>query len=277
MKKKRVHPRVKTYIRLGLIGLGALVLVGGVILASQTHDIVLTGEQIQQRIDAKLPLTKKGITVTQAQVKLTDTLDVSLAAHGRKLGQSFDTELQATAGLHYNSGEFYLFPLRLHVERFAVNGQSTGQIAKKAVDAVTGSRTINEEIDELNKKKGVRGAVGRWLTKRRDHLADNKAETVASFQKKTEAWVTAGAGYTLQRVPVYRLPDNLKGAIIGMMIKDIRIADGKLIAHLSFWQLGLSVLMTLVMFAFLICLAIYCPQVFGLFLVFAEVAEAFAP
>jgi hypothetical protein len=248
LKKKSVHPKVKTYIRLGLAGLVLITLIGLVYAASQTHNISLTADQIQAQIDKRLPLTKQGTTVTQAQVELSDELRVKATAHGRLINRAYVVRLQAATKLRYDSGDFYLLPTDLQINYLTVNDRIL--------------------IDQFKQYKRPKGLIGRYLQKKRDALANRKAKMVNSLQQRTQKMVISVTRFALERIPVYSLPANLKGAVIGLMIKDIEIKDSRLIVYLSFWQFGLIVLILLGLLVGLIALIVWCPKVFGLFLEF---------
>lgn len=278
MKKKQISRKTWRYLRTGLIVFGCLALAAAIYMASKVHDVTITEQELQEKIDEKLPLTtKSGVTINKADVRLTDALTLHAVASAEKLGQHIEGEVITTLHLVYRSGRFYTVPSEIHIERLLFNDLNVGEQTARGIGGIVGSQGVDEEIQKLEETKGLKGSVGRYLRKKKTELTDEDERGAAGgiVQEQTEALVVKGASKALTHIPVYRLPDTLKGSVIKMMITDVEIKDGAMTVYLSFWQLGLHVLVFLVLFIGLIALAIYFPAFFEVASAVIEVASVF--
>lgn len=189
-----------------------LSLVGIVYGIGKIENITLTEDRVQAMIDAKLPVSKKNITVNAVQVRLLpDVVQLSFDADGKKLRQPFHVSAQATGELMYNSldGTFHFHPRDIKIDTLTFRG---GKISGK-----------------------VGGVIDRFVDSKK--LVDNK-EFIGN---KAEEWIhslmTSTVAATLQKIPIYKLPNNVKGNAVRMLLTSVEIGEGTITAHLSFWQL----------------------------------------
>jgi hypothetical protein len=176
------------------------------------HEIRMTQAEIQQKIDAKMPhTTKNGVTISNVRLDLADDkIGLALDASATKFHTEYAIGAQTKGTLRYNSaeGSFYFQPDLLKVTRVEANGASVSDKAGKFIDKWVDSKKIN----------------------------DNKAELMATAEEVVQSLVQKSADVVLTRVPVYTLPDNLKGNVVRVFLEDVEVKDGTVIAHLSIWQ-----------------------------------------
>ncbi len=60
---------------------------------------------------------------------------------------------------------------------------------------------------------------------------------IETSQRGLDAVVLAAAKQLMERSPVYTLPKDVKGNAARMVIEDVEVLDGQIVAHLSFWRL----------------------------------------
>lgn len=124
----------------------------------------------------------------------------------------------------------------------------------KLVDVKTNGESVSNRVDHM---------IDKWVTSKK--VLDNKDEVVKAAADLINSMVQKSAELTLERVPVYTMPDTLKGTMARMFLKSVEVKDQTIIAHLSFWQftktLCLYIFMTVAAVAFVIAL-IACPEMF---------------
>lgn len=226
----------------GVIALVAIFAgVGAYLSATGKLDVTMNQEELQAKIDAKLPHTSEHrvtVTVSKATLDLShDQIGLAFNAQASKFGKSVSVEARTRGDLRYEpmSGSFYFKPSALEF----------GQI----------------NLGEMNVREGVSHFIEKWvdspkLNARRDELGE-KAETVV------KSGVEKAVTVALERVPVYKLPDNFKGNMARMLLSSVEVNDGKVIAHLSFWHFTEMLVLYAVLFVLAIGLAaamIMCPD-----------------
>lgn len=192
------------------------------------HEVKLTQQELQQRIDVKMPhTTKNGVTVSAVHLDLTgDRIGLIFTATAKKMGTEFTITAQTRGTLVYNNleGTFRFKPEELQLVDVKTNGESVATRFNRFVDKWVDSPKILD---------------------RKDELAASASELVNSLIQK-------GAEMTLERVPVYKMPDTFKGNIARMFLESVEVQNQTVIAHLSFWQFTKIMLL----YGFVIVLAI---------------------
>lgn len=196
------------------------------------YTFVMTEAQLQQRIDAKLPLRNAAgnTEVTEATVSLGENaLTVLLVMNGERLRQTFDLVAQSTGRPYYRAGEFFFKAESVEIKEFAFREGSLPaklrRIGERYLDGPRARRLVN----------AVAPKVEAW--------AKERAERAAV--------------YALQRIPVYRITEKTKwGPIIRATLVQVDVKSNRLHVHLSVWQLTPNVL--LVAAIAVVCLVVAC-------------------
>lgn len=204
----------------------------GVILGvNAIHDITLTEAQIQERIDAKLPLVKNEITIQRMRVQfLNGSLVVMPEIEGKKWKQEFLISVKANGVPYYDGpkGVFYFRPQTIEVTNLKIKGEAVSEKTKRFIDRFIDSPNINRNKDVIGAK------VEEWVH--------------GSIESMTTG--------TLKRVPIYTLPDTLKGNLVRILLKSVEINDSTLILHLSVWQFTKIVMLYIAFFLIAIITAV---------------------
>lgn len=213
-------------------------IVGIIIAANAVHDITLTQTEVQKKIDDKLPATKDGVTVERVQVEFRENLLLLIIdGKGEKLGQKFAVSVNARGTPYYDSfkGAFYFRPDDLQITNLKLNGDDISNKVEKFIDKYVDSEKINKNKNEISSiiEEWVRGVIGNIVT------------------------------WTLMRIPIYTLPDTMKGNTVRMMLKSVEVHDGSVTLRLSFWQftkiVAIYCFILLLAIAIAICL-FRCPE-----------------
>jgi len=177
-----------------------------------SSEVVLAQETLQQKIDRKLPyVTHSGVSVSKVQLDLSDgKIGLAIEASATKLRNQFTISAQTRGTLRYDDagGSFYFRPDSLNITCVRLNGERLSQKASTFIERYVDSPKINA----------------------------HKEEVVAAGAELVHELVQSAAETALARVPVYTLPDTLKGNVVRMFVRSVEVSDGKIIAHLSFWQ-----------------------------------------
>jgi len=226
--KKKLRPR--TWITLIL---AAIFSIGAALWHSYgVSEVVLQQADLQQRIDAKLPfVTKNGVTVSQAQIDLSgDKIGLNVAASASKLGVSYGVKASTRGDLRYDNsrGAFYFHPDALNVTDVKIGDQSVEDKASSLIDKFVKSPKI---------------------------LA-NKEHLMTVANDLVQHSIQRGAEITLERVPVYTLPDNFKGHVARLALQSVEVKNGAVVAHLSFMQLTGMVLLYAGLFVLVLAAAV---------------------
>jgi hypothetical protein len=209
----------KRKIGWGLI-LGSLAfLVVAVLLIFGNYTYVMTEAELQEKIDAKLPIRNAAgnMEVTEATVSLGENdLTVLLAMNGERLRQKFDLVAQATGRPYYADGQFFFKAERVEIKEFSLRSGSFGE--------------------------KIRGARERYLD------GPRARQFMKSAAQKVEGWAKEraerAAVYALERIPVYRITSKTKwGPVIRSTLEQVEVKGNELHIHLSVWQLTLDVLL----------------------------------
>lgn len=220
MNKRKVSGSLAAIIGLVCLGVGLLLVFG-------SYSFTLTEEQIQTKVDAKMPVEKSGITIAAVGFDLSQD-DVTVLATGaiEKLGEAYTFEIRAVGvpSYRFTTGEFYFTP--------------------RDVEIISLEQTSDSAIGGA-----IKGFADKYLTD--DNKIGVKLKTlVTDAAGKIEEWiqkgVEAGAEYALERVPVYTLPDDTKGFLARAVLDDVAVKDGTLSIKLSLMRLTIWVLLLIV-------------------------------
>lgn len=203
----------------GLV-LGALALFClAVVLVFGDYTFVMSEANLQERVDAKLPLRNAAgnTEVTEAKVSLGESdLTVLLVMNGERLRQAFDLVAQSTGTPYYRAGAFFFKAEKVEIKEFAFR---EGSLPAKL-------RRIGERY--------LGGPRARRLVK--------------AVAPKAEAWAKEraerAAVYALHRIPVYRITEKTKwGPIIRAALVQVEVKANQLHLRLNVWQLTLDALL----------------------------------
>ena len=205
------------------------------------HEVKMTQSEVQQKIDAKMPFTtKNGVVIHSVALDLTgDKIGLVITASATKLKTEFIVKAETKGTLTYNNldGTFHFKPDEL-----------------KLVDVKTNGESVSNKLDAF---------VEKWVSSPK--VLANKDELVKAGAELVNSMVQKSAEFTLERMPVYKMPNDFKGNIARMFLSSVEVKDQTIIAHLSFWQFTKM----LMFYAFILVLAIgfaiamfACPELF---------------
>jgi hypothetical protein len=186
--------------------------------ATSSFDKVLTQNQLQQKINAKLPFTAKTVTVENVQLDLSgDKINLTFDASTEKFKSQYAVSAATTGKLRYDSsrGAFFFAPEKVALSNFTVNDHVVGARVDGLLDHLLGDSKLGQ---------------------RKDAFKETAHDVV-------ENAVQEGTQVVLARIPLYTLKDDIKGTIIKMSLTGVEVRDHTLIAHISIWQLSMSVLL----------------------------------
>lgn len=205
--------------------------VAGIIYGiNAVQDITLNGAQVQERIDARLPLIGNGLIVKKINVYITDdSLVLVTDAEGKRLGQEFDISFRADGVPYYDSrkGEFYFRPQEIKITSLKIKDETVSKKVEKFIDKYVDSPKINAK---------------------KDILAADIEKWAHGLIEKTSVWA-------LEQMPIYTLPDTLKGNAVRIMLKSVEITNDNITFHLSFWRLTKMVIAYAVLFLLAVAVA----------------------
>ncbi len=204
------------------------------------HEVSMPQADLQARIDQKMPVTQKGVTFSGVKLDLSNNkINLDLDATTTKFKTEYKMHCYTMGTMRYDTsrGSFYFHPEQVKFNDVRANGKN---VAEK-----------------------VGGLIDKWVDKQKiidsQMIKDNKAEIMQFAEDKTQSLVQSSAESVLERVPVYTIKDdNIKGWVIKSALKSVEVKDGKVIAHISLWQLTTVVIGYVVLFllgiAFLVLL-----------------------
>jgi hypothetical protein len=210
----------------------AVVAAAGIVWgATSSFDKVLTQNQLQQKIDAKLPFTAKTVTVENVQLSLADDkINLTFDASTVKFASQYAVSAATVGKLRYDSGRgaFFFSPEKVVLSNFSINDKVIGSKVGRFVDRMLGDSALAERKDALKE----------------------------TAHKVAENTIQEGSQMVLARIPLYTLKDDIKGTIIKMSLTGVEVRDNTLIAHISLWQLTMSVWIFGLMFVVSLVIAI---------------------
>jgi uncharacterized membrane protein len=204
-----------------------LLAIAGLWRAYGTQQVTFTEAEVQERINKQLGqefpvkgaahLLVKSIKVRAATVHIQDNRVIArVDVEGSlRTNKSFTLTANAVGIPTYSFGELFFKPDQVEVQKFAYEGGTPTQL-------FTG------------------------FAKR--YVSDDKArQLVEDTAPAVESWMTAvaqyAAVYTLERRPVYRLKDGVKGFLIKASLASVTIDQDRIVVTFSIWQLTASVML----------------------------------
>ncbi len=188
------------------------------------HEVSMAQADLQSRIDQKMPVTQKGVTISGVKLDLSnDKINLDLDAATTKFKTEYKMHCHTIGTMRYDSqrGAFYFHPEAVKFNDVRANGTN---VAEK-----------------------VGGLIDKWVDNKK--VRENKDEIMQFAEDTTQKLVQSSAETVLERVPVYTIKDdNVKGWVIKSSLKSVEVKDGKVIAHISLWSLTTAVIGYIVLF-----------------------------
>jgi hypothetical protein len=204
-----------------------------------THSVSFTEAQVREHLSKQVgkempikgtaQLLVKSVTIKQADVRIQDgRVLASIHVEGQmKTGKKFMLSTNTVGVPSYAEGAFFFKPEKVEVEKFGYEGGSPKE------------------------------AISRFADR---YVSDNKLRTLAEdVAPKVEEWVTNLAQntsiYALERWPVYRLKDDVKGVVIKASLESVKVDKDRIVVTFSLWQLTVSVFFGIAFFLLALGLA----------------------
>lgn len=249
----------KVRVALGII-LPLIVVAAAVFVLNAMEEIELSEQDIQSAIDKALPYTTDGGTVVErAQVQISESIEVTLVVTGETLGKPYRTMVIADGLIEYRSkrGEFYFVPDQIDIETFTWGEQTIRERTGAWLGSVAES-TLGGQLLDLASKGGV------------------SVEGMGSAaEHAVKGVVSTAAAHALGAVPVYTLSSDLTGNATRLMLSSVEVTNGQVIAHLSVWGFTGSMILMMILGAFLIFLGLEAPFVLDLLSLLFELLSGF--
>jgi hypothetical protein len=219
---------------LAAAGLSVIALCATLLALAGRHQVTVTQNEIQQRIDTalgqRLADQQRGavagdLVISSARLKLADDkMAVAIEASGNKFGHAVAVNAKADGKLRYESlsGSFYFQPQSIELTKLEVDQGTVQQGVSKLIDKWISSPTINQHKGEIATRVDV------WVRDRLQRLAERG----------------------LERYPVYTLPSTLKGRTAQMLIQRVEVKNGSIVVQMSYLRFaGYCLLYTLLLAA----------------------------
>jgi len=195
------------------------------------QDIKLTEQEIQSKIDAVLPLEKNGMVLSALRINLENNLvNVVATFEGERWGQEFNATIDMDGRPYYNNsaGTFHFLPEKIKVREVKFKGDTVSTKVQKFIDKYVDSPKINKNSNEIG--------------------------------KQIEEWVNVSIENTMafvfKRIPIYTIPDTLKGNVASMFLKSVEIDQDSLTLKVSFWQFTKLLLFYIIIFIVALAVAL---------------------
>jgi hypothetical protein len=224
------------------IGLTMIALIAVLLAVAGRHEITVTQNQLQERIDAalgqRLAAQERGavpnsLVISSAHLELVnDKIAVAVVASGNQFEHAVAVDAKAHGKLRYESlsGSFYFDP-------------DTVELTKL-------------EIDQLTVQQSVSNFIDKWVS------SPKVNERKDAISMKAEVWVRNGlqriAVHQLQYHPVYTLPGTVKGHMAKMMLQRVEVKNGTIVLQMSYLRFaGWCLLYALVFVVGVLCFGIW--------------------
>jgi hypothetical protein len=203
-----------------------LLAIGGLWTVYGTQNASFTEAQVQERInkqlDKELPVTGaahllvKTIIVRGATIHIQDNRIVAIVdVEGRlRTNKAFTLTVYAIGVPTYSFGELFFKPDTIKVQKFAYEGSTPTELFTGFAKRYVADGETRQRIED--KAPGVES----WMTA----VAENAAV------------------HALERRPVYRLKDDVKGWLIRASLESVKIDQDRIVVTFSLWQLTSTVL-----------------------------------
>ncbi len=208
-----------------------------VVRRNETQVVEIVGRQLERMASEegqKKNAAAKNLRIKRIEVSLANNITVTAEVEGRRFAQAFSATVHAVGTPDYRQKDnaFFFVASEFKVLAFSYKGSSVAEKATGLVRRITRNEEANNLAAELAPK------LEEWVT----HLA--------------EASVKNG----LERFPVYRIKDDMKGWLIKAGLKSVDVKNGEIVAVVSITQITWTVIGYFVLF-----LAI-CAVIVGLFI-----------
>jgi hypothetical protein len=165
------------------------------------HEVKMGQAEVQQKIDVKMPFTtKKDVVIHSVALDLTGgKIGLVIVASAKKMKTEFVVKAETKGTLTYNNldGTFHFKPDEL-----------------KLVDVKTNGESVATRLDNF---------VEKWVSSPK--VLANKDELVKAGADLVNSMVQKSAEFTLERMPVYKLPDTFKGQMARMFLSSVEVKD----------------------------------------------------
>lgn len=210
------------------LGLGALLLFGRI-------EIPFSEEKLQSIVAAKIPIEKSGVKVNSANVNVGEKdVAIAFAMEGNRLGQKFQLAASARGVPEYrhSGGEFFFRPSEVQVLQFAYD--KDGKIGNM----------MRSVTNTFIKDESRRAAM---------------LKAVPVLESWVKSWVESGAVMALEKIPVYRLKNDVKGWVAWSALESVKVKNGQVVVAISFaaftWHVIVLCICVIVAIGFLFAIA----------------------
>ena len=207
-------------------GVVLLFLIGGGLLWTLfgTHTVSLTEDYVQRRVDAHIGkefpvkgrahMLVKTVKIASATVHIEDgQVTLFMDIEGKMIAdKKFSLAAYAIGVPYYTNGEFYFKQHRVAIEGFTYEGSTPAERIEKFAKHIPSKRLRDLAVDKAP-------VVERWIT--------DMAESAAM--------------HTLERRPVYRLKDDIKGILVRASLESVIGQGERIVVTFSLWQLTITV------------------------------------
>ena len=186
--------------------------------AGGTYEKRLTVQELQAKIDAKMPFTtKNGVVVSGVKLALTPgKIALDVQASGRKLGTDWEVAASTKGELVYpeaGGGKFYFHPDDVQIQSFKTGGGKASEKVGKFID--------------------------KWVSSPK--IVENKGEIMQTVDKVVHDSVVKSAKFALANVAVYTFKDDYKGTVARLALEKFDVQQDVIVIKLSFWRLTMWV------------------------------------
>lgn len=206
-------------------GLGIVLLAGAIALlvSRPEFEVAISEDRVAQQIADRLPerIRRAGVDIEisalDADFLAENAVRIRATADVAGFGVSGRAETDATSGLRYADGAFYLSDITVDDVRFALDGQAGAgmQDARSVTSALLGA--IRSRLEEEN--AGAGAAFDRILAEAEPKLAEAVGGAVNAL---------------LRSVPVYRLDGRSTAHdLAALALREVRFTDTQAIAVLD--------------------------------------------
>lgn len=216
--------------------------------AGGTYEKRLTVQELQGKIDAKMPFTtKNGVTISGVKLQLSPgKIDLALQASGRKLGTDWSVAASTKGEVIYpeaGGGKFYFHPDDVQIQEFSTGGSKTSEKVGKFID--------------------------KWVSSPK--IVENKGEIMQKVDKAIHDLTVKAAKTALETTPVYTFKDDYKGTVARLALEKVEVVQDAVIVKLSFWRLTMAVFtfigIAILCLGFMVVLVLN-PELLGVLVIF---------
>ncbi len=215
----------RSLVKIGCIAVALLFFVAIVFAVFVPSTVRLSQAQLQNVFSLHLPKQFDGVVMERGAVNFEDDrVLLGLSMRGKKFGKAFSLTMSATGQPDYDpmTGSFYFRPTAIKVEEFTTGVSISEQLANAS------DRYLPGNVGAKN--LGV--DIGKVIDQRLPKLAEQTAVTA------------------LNRMPIYTLPNTMKGFATRAVLDSVKIVNNELVISFTLWRLTWWVItMVLICFA----------------------------